>query len=46
MIYNMKVIITVAKGMIDKGDLLECLDHSTIDEVLVIGRNPVGMQLI
>ncbi len=38
-----KVIITGATGMIGKGVLLECLDHKAISEVLVIGRNPVGM---
>ena len=30
--------------MIGKGVLLECLDHNDIDEVLVLGRNPVGIQ--
>ncbi len=29
--------------MIGKGVLLECLDHVAIEEVLVIGRNPIGM---
>ncbi len=29
--------------MIGKGVLLECLDHEAISEVLVIGRNPVGI---
>ena len=38
-----KVIITGATGMIGKGVLLECLDHKSIDEVLVIGRTPVGI---
>jgi len=38
-----KVIITGATGMIGKGVLLECLDHDAISEVLVIGRNPVGI---
>ncbi|HAN78956.1 MAG TPA: hypothetical protein DCQ31_14925, partial [Bacteroidales bacterium] len=36
-----KVIITGATGMVGKGVLLECLDHSEISEVLVIGRNPI-----
>lgn len=35
-----KVIITGATGMVGKGVLLECLDHDSISEVLVIGRNP------
>ena len=39
-----KVIITGATGMIGKGVLLECLDHESIGEVLVIGRNPVGIE--
>ncbi|MEM9674510.1 MAG: NAD-dependent epimerase/dehydratase family protein [Bacteroidota bacterium] len=39
----MKVIITGATGMVGKGVLLECLDHEAISEVLVIGRNPVGI---
>lgn len=38
-----KVIITGATGMVGKGVLLECLDHPAIAEVLVIGRNPVGI---
>ena len=39
-----KVIITGATGMIGKGVLMECLDHVAIGEVLVIGRNPVGIE--
>jgi len=39
-----KVIITGATGMVGKGVLLECLDHETISEVLVIGRNQVGIE--
>lgn len=38
-----KVIITGATGMVGKGVLLECLDHESIDEVLVIGRNTVDV---
>ena len=38
-----KVILTGATGMIGKGVLLECLDHGAISEVLVIGRNSIGM---
>ena len=40
----MKVIITGATGMVGKGVLLECLDHKDVEEVLVIGRNPVDME--
>ena len=39
-----KVITTGATGMVGKGVLLECLDHNEIDEVLVIGRNPVNIK--
>jgi uncharacterized protein YbjT (DUF2867 family) len=39
-----KVIITGATGMIGKGVLLECLDHSKISEVLVIGRTSIEME--
>lgn len=39
----MKVIITGATGMVGKGVLLECLDHSAIDEVLTIGRSPLDI---
>lgn len=38
-----KVIITGATGMVGKAVLLECLDHELINEVLVIGRNSIGM---
>ncbi len=38
------VIITGATGMIGKGVLLECLDHPKINEVLVIGRNPIDIE--
>lgn len=38
-----KVIITGATGMVGKGVLLECLDHSEIAEVLVIGRNTIDL---
>ena len=39
-----KVIITGATGMVGKGVLLECLDHSSIETVLVIGRTPLGIE--
>lgn len=39
-----KVIITGATGMVGKGVLLECLDHNSIEKVLVIGRTPIGME--
>lgn len=39
-----KVIITGATGMVGKGVLLECLDHPKVEEVLVLGRNPIGIE--
>ena len=38
------VIITGATGMVGKGVLLECLEHDSIGEVLVIGRNSIGIE--
>lgn len=38
------VIITGATGMVGKGVLLECLDHDSIGNVLVIGRNSLEMK--
>ncbi len=40
----MKVVITGASGMIGKGVLLECLDHSSIEKVLTIGRAQIDLQ--
>jgi len=40
----MKAIITGSTGMVGKGVLLECLDHESVSEVLVIGRNPVNVK--
>ena len=37
------VIITGSTGMIGKGVLLECLDDSLIEQVLVVNRNSVGI---
>ncbi|WP_321347548.1 NAD-dependent epimerase/dehydratase family protein [uncultured Draconibacterium sp.] len=39
----MKVIVTGATGMVGKGVLLECLDHESVEKVLVIVRNPVDI---
>lgn len=39
----MKVIITGATGMVGRGVLLECLDHSDVDKVLTIGRSKVTL---
>lgn len=40
----MNVIITGASGMVGKGILLECLDHDSLQNILVIGRNPLGIK--
>ena len=39
----MKVLITGATGMVGKGVLLECLDHTKIEEVVTIGRSTLDM---
>ncbi|MFK7921969.1 MAG: NAD-dependent epimerase/dehydratase family protein [Bacteroidia bacterium] len=39
----MKVIITGSTGMIGKGVLLECLDSSEVEAVLVVNRRSVGI---
>lgn len=39
----MRVIITGATGMVGEGVLHECLLHSQIEAVLVIGRKPAGV---
>jgi len=38
----MKVILFGATGMVGQGVLRECLRDETVDNVLVIGRNPIG----
>ena len=38
-----KVIITGASGMVGKGIMLECLDHSEINEVLIIVRTSLKL---
>jgi hypothetical protein len=40
----MNVIITGATGMVGKGVLLECLDHNSVENVLLIGRNPIDVE--
>ena len=40
----MKVIITGSTGMIGKGVLLECLDDSRVEEVLIVNRSSLGME--
>lgn len=38
----MKVVIFGASGMVGSGALLECLDDSRVDSVLIVGRRPCG----
>jgi len=38
----MKYVLFGATGMVGSGALLECLDHSDVERVLVIGRRPCG----
>ena len=40
----MKVIITGSTGMVGKGVLFECLDNRSIDSVLIINRETVGLK--
>ena len=42
-IKKMKAILTGATGMVGEGVLHECLLHSNIESVLVIGRKPCGV---
>lgn len=39
---KIKVIITGATGMIGEGVLHQCLQHSDVEKVLVVTRNPTG----
>lgn len=39
---TLKVIITGATGFVGEGVLFECLEHSSIEQVLVVGRKPCG----
>jgi uncharacterized protein YbjT (DUF2867 family) len=40
---KLKAIITGATGMVGEGVLLECLNHSDVEQVLVINRKPGGV---
>ncbi|RTQ47896.1 NAD-dependent epimerase/dehydratase family protein [Hymenobacter gummosus] len=40
----MKVIVTGATGMVGEGVLLECLQDTSIEQVLVVTRRPTGRQ--
>ncbi|HTI59881.1 NAD-dependent epimerase/dehydratase family protein [Mucilaginibacter sp.] len=39
---RLKVIITGATGMVGEGVVHECLQHTLIDEVLIVNRKPFG----
>jgi uncharacterized protein YbjT (DUF2867 family) len=39
----MKVILTGATGMVGEGVLLECLDHSEVEQVLSVSRRACGI---
>ncbi len=39
----MKLIITGSTGMVGKGVLLECIDDPTVEQVLLINRNPIDV---
>lgn len=39
-----KVVITGATGMVGKGVLLECMDHSSIDQILLVNRSTAGIK--
>lgn len=40
---KLKVIITGSTGMVGKGVLLECIDSTEVEQILVINRSPVGI---
>jgi hypothetical protein len=39
---NLKVIITGATGMVGEGVLLECLNHPSVEKILLVNRKPSG----
>lgn len=41
---KIKAIITGATGMVGKGVLLECLESSDVESVLLINRKPIGIK--
>ena len=40
---KIKVIITGSTGMVGEGVLLECLNHPSVESILVINRRPCGI---
>jgi nucleoside-diphosphate-sugar epimerase len=41
---KIKAIITGSTGMVGKGVLLECLESEAVESILVINREPIGIQ--
>jgi hypothetical protein len=41
---KIKLILTGATGMVGEGVLHECLQHEDVENILVINRNPCGVQ--
>ncbi len=41
---SLKVIITGATGMVGEGILLECLAHTAIEQVLIVGRKSYNLE--
>lgn len=39
-----KVVITGTTGMVGKGVLLECMDHPSIENILIVNRSPLGIR--
>lgn len=39
---KLRVIVTGATGMVGEGVLHECLNHSEVEKVLVVTRQPTG----
>lgn len=39
-----RIVLTGATGMVGEGVLHECLQHPAVEEVLVIGRKPCGVE--
>ena len=39
-----KVIITGTTGMVGKGVLLECIDHQSIEQILLVNRSSAGIE--
>jgi uncharacterized protein YbjT (DUF2867 family) len=40
---KVRIIITGATGMVGEGVMLECVEHPSVDEVLLVSRKPYGL---